>query len=241
MSRYLATSPSLVSTAPPSLPSSLPLGADGPAASSSTSSSSSVSSSSSSSSSAVVLQPANALEYSLGSSPALPSLPSRITVQNVVCTCSLGTELELREIAVRARNAEYNPKKFGACVMRLRDPKSTALVFHSGKVIVTGAKTVEAAHTAAKKHARIIQKVGIPVQFKQFQVQNLVACADVRVPIPLEEFQLQFPNNTHFEPEIFPGLVFRLQQPHCACVLFCSGKVVVTGVKSMGDAEAALR
>ncbi|KAH7701846.1 Protein TBP-1, partial [Aphelenchoides avenae] len=66
-------------------------------------------------------------------------------IQNIVSTCNLGvTDLDLKAIALRARNAEYNPKRFAAVIMRIRDPRTTALVFSSGKVVVTGAKSEEA-------------------------------------------------------------------------------------------------
>ena len=67
----------------------------------------------------------------------------RPVLQNIVATCNLGCDLELKTIAMHARNAEYNPKRFSAVIMRIRDPKTTALIFRSGKMVVTGAKSEE--------------------------------------------------------------------------------------------------
>ena len=99
-------------------------------------------------------------------------------LQNIVATCNLATELDLKTIALKARNAEYNPKRFAAVIMRIRDPKTTALIFRSGKMVVTGAKSEEDARMAARKYARIIQKLDFPARFADFKIQNMVRPAD---------------------------------------------------------------
>jgi transcription initiation factor TFIID TATA-box-binding protein len=98
----------------------------------------------------------------------------------------LSCPLDLKSIALKTRNAEYNPKRFAACIMRIRKPKTTALVFASGKMVVTGAKDEKEARLAAKKYARIISKVGFEAKFKEFKVQNIVGSCDVGFPIRLE-------------------------------------------------------
>jgi len=119
-----------------------------------------------------------------GTVPARASL--RPTLQNIVATCNLAVELDLKTIALHARNAEYNPKRFAAVIMRIREPKTTALIFRSGKMVVTGAKSEEHARNAARKYARIIQKLEFPVHFTDFKIQNMVGSCDVRFPIRLE-------------------------------------------------------
>jgi len=82
------------------------------------------------------------------------------TLQNIVATVNLECRLDLKTIALHARNAEYNPKRFAAVIMRIREPKTTALIFASGKMVVTGAKSEDDSRLAACKYARIIQKLG---------------------------------------------------------------------------------
>ncbi|KAK3156918.1 hypothetical protein QOZ80_2AG0113800 [Eleusine coracana subsp. coracana] len=130
------------------------------------------------------------------------------TLQNIVATVNLGCKLDLQAIANSARNAEYNPKRFAAVIMRIRDPKTTALVFSSGKMVCTGAKTEEQSKLAARKYARIIQKLGYPAQFRDFKIQNMVASCDVKFPIRLEGLALTCGVFAHYEPEIFPGLIY---------------------------------
>ena len=92
------------------------------------------------------------------------------TLQNIVSTANLGSKLDLRTIALNCRNAEYNPKRFAAVIMRIREPKTTALIFSSGKMVCTGAKSEELSRDAAKKYAKAIKKVGFNVEMKDFKI-----------------------------------------------------------------------
>ena len=163
----------------------------------------------------------------------------RPVLQNIVATCNLGCDLELKTIAMHARNAEYNPKRFSAVIMRIRDPKTTALIFRSGKMVVTGAKSEEQARNAARKYARIIQKLEFPVRFTDFKIQNIVGSCDVRFPIRLEGLAYKHPHFSHYEPELFPGLVYRMHQPKIVLLIFVSGKVVLTGGKVRNEIYTA--
>jgi transcription initiation factor TFIID TATA-box-binding protein len=78
---------------------------------------------------------------------------------------NLGCKLDLKKIALHARNAEYNPKRFAAVIMRIREPRTTALIFSSGKMVCTGAKSEEDSRLAARKYARIVQKLGFTVGY----------------------------------------------------------------------------
>jgi transcription initiation factor TFIID TATA-box-binding protein len=155
------------------------------------------------------------------------------TLQNIVSTVNLGCKLDLKSIAMRARNAEYNPRRFAAVILRIRDPKTTALVFHSGKMVVTGAKSEDLARLAARKYARIIQKLGFTaIQFLDFTIQNIVGSCDVKFPIRLEGLALDHEDFSSYEPELFPGLIYRMVLPKIVLLIFVSGKIVLTGAKS---------
>jgi len=67
-----------------------------------------------------------------------------------VSTAYLSTTIDLHKLAMYGRNVEYNQKRFAAAIIRIRDPKTTALVFQSGKMVCTGAKSEEESKTAAK-------------------------------------------------------------------------------------------
>jgi len=161
------------------------------------------------------------------------------TLQNIVATCNLACDLDLKTIAMHARNAEYNPKRFAAVIMRIRDPKTTALIFRSGKMVVTGAKSEEAARTGARKYARIIQKLDFPARFADFKIQNMVGSCDVKFPIRLEGLAYKHSHYSSYEPELFPGLIYRMVQPKIVLLIFVSGKVVLTGGKLRKEIYAA--
>jgi len=168
----------------------------------------------------------------LGASPPI--------MHNVVATANLMVDLDLKRIALTARNAEYNPRRFSAVVMRIREPKSTALVFKSGKLVVTGTKTADEARQAARKFGRVIMKVGYPdAKFKDFKVENLVCTFTVPFPIHLEQFYKDVKGTVaSYEPEVFPGLIYKT--PHQGTLLiFVSGKCVMIGMKTQEAIDKA--
>lgn len=152
-------------------------------------------------------------------------------LQNIVSTVNLNCKLDLKKIALHARNAEYNPKRFAAVIMRIREPRTTALIFSSGKMVCTGAKSEEDSRLAARKYARIIQKLGFPAKFLDFKIQNMVGSCDVKFPIRLEGLVLTHGQFSSYEPELFPGLIYRMVKPRIVLLIFVSGKVVLTGAK----------
>ncbi|KAM1093171.1 hypothetical protein ACFX2J_008241 [Malus domestica] len=161
------------------------------------------------------------------------------TLQNIVSTVNLDCKLDLKQIALQARNAEYNPKRFAAVIMRIREPKTTALIFASGKMVCTGAKSEHQSKLAARKYARIIQKLGFNAKFKDFKIQNIVGSCDVKFPIRLEGLAYSHGAFSSYEPELFPGLIYRMKQPKIVLLIFVSGKIVITGAKVRDDTYKA--
>ena len=163
------------------------------------------------------------------------------TVQNVVATVSLGCNLDLKDMAMQARNVEYKPRRFAALIMRIKSPRTTALIFSSGKMVCTGAKSVDMSHLAALKYARIVRKLGYPVRFIGFKVQNMVGSCDVKFKIQLERLLLKHAQFATHEPELFPGLVYNMVNPKIVFLIFCTGKVVLTGAKERSQLYEAFR
>ena len=177
-------------------------------------------------------------------------------LQNIVSTANLGCQLKLRQIALQARNAEYNPKRFAAVIMRIKEPKTTALIFSSGKMVCTGAKSEEDSKKASRKYAKIIRSLGFPVEFKEFKVQNIVGSCDVKFQISLSKLNMKLgklnmssDNGSnknkkyicHYEPEIFPGLIYHMLQPEIVLLIFVSGKIVLTGAKEREEIYDAFK
>jgi len=188
-------------------------------------------------------QGGNAAQQGNGVTPATPATPAATpgagqgvsgivpTLQNIVATVNLDCRLDLKTIALHARNAEYNPKRFAAVIMRIREPKTTALIFASGKMVVTGAKSEDDSKLASRKYARIIQKLGFNAKFTDFKIQNIVGSCDIKFPIRLEGLASRHHMFSSYEPELFPGLIYRMMKPKIVLLIFVSGKIVLTGAK----------
>ena len=158
------------------------------------------------------------------------------TLQNIVSTAKLGCELDLYKIGLEGKNVEYKPKRFAAAIMRIREPKTTALIFRSGKMVCTGAKSEQDSHTAAKNYARQLKKIDNPsIHLTDFTVQNIVGSHDVGFRIKLESLHLKSSDHKfdcRYDPELFPGLIFRMTDPKVVLLIFASGKIVLTGAKT---------
>ena len=164
-----------------------------------------------------------------------------IRIQNMSSTCNLGVPLDLKKIAIKCRNTEYNPRRFGAVIMRLREPRATALIFRSGKMVISGSKSTHNATLAAKKFALIVERVGFqPKESIDFIVQNIVGTVDVGFAIRLEGLVYAHSAFCSYEPELFPGLIYRLVSPRVVFLIFVSGKIVLTGAKKETDLSTAL-
>src|ERR1700730_4617787 len=94
------------------------------------------------------------------------------------------------------------PQRFAAVIMRIRDPKTTALIFASGKMVVTGAKSEDDSRLASRKYARIVQKLGFDAKFLDFKIQNIVGSCDVKFPIRLEGLAYSHGSFSSYEPEV---------------------------------------
>tara|TARA_B110000858_G_scaffold181713_1_gene220405 strand:- start:1582 stop:2352 length:771 start_codon:yes stop_codon:yes gene_type:complete len=159
-------------------------------------------------------------------------------LQNVVATFNLGVDhLDLRAIALAKPFVEYNPQKFAAASLRIRNPRTTALAFASGNMVCTGARTEIESRLAGRKYVRILQKHGIPVSFRNFCIQNIVASSEIPYPLKLVEISKNYGPYVSYEPDLFPGLVFRTSAPKLVFLIFRSGKVVITGAKNKKEIE----
>ncbi len=166
----------------------------------------------------------------------------KIKIENVVASTQIGENIDLNKIAREIKDSEYKPKQFPGLVLRTKDPKAAALVFRSGKVVCTGSKSVEDARRAVKQIVKMLKEIDIPViDEPDVKVQNIVASADLGVDLNLNAIAIGLGlENIEYEPEQFPGLVYRLDNPRVVVLIFGSGKMVVTGGKSPEDARRAV-
>ena len=167
-----------------------------------------------------------------------------IEIVNIVVSASLGHDIPLEKMAATLSNTEYNPEQFPGLVIRIKDPKTSALIFSSGKIVCTGARTIEKVQESIKKIIKSLEKINIKIKIKpEIKIQNIVASGSVGMALNLNELATQL-QNVEYEPEQFPGLVYKLDKtktnPKATFLLFSNGKIVCTGTKSEEEVHSAL-
>ena len=137
-------------------------------------------------------------------------------------------------------NTEYNPEQFPGLVIRIKEPKTSALIFSSGKVVCTGARTLEKVEESIQKIIEALKKINIDIKIKPvITVQNVVASGTIGMDLNLNKLAMKL-DNTEYEPEQFPGLVYKLAEAKSTFLLFSNGKIVCTGTKSKEQVFAAI-
>src|SRR3989338_8345907 len=138
---------------------------------------------------------------------------SDLKVQNIVATTSLGKPVPLTKLAKTQSNTEYNPETFPGLILRVKKPKSAVLVFSSGNLVCTGTKSISQVKEVISSVIKTLKKIGVKVtKFPKINVQNIVASGSVNLTLNLNLLALEL-ENTEYEPEQFPGLVYKLDKP----------------------------
>jgi len=161
----------------------------------------------------------------------MPKVKASVNIENVVASATLKQNIDLNSVVKAFPNVEYRPEQFPGLVFRLKKPKTATLIFGSGKMVCTGAKSERQAKMAVRKVVRELKNNGILiVERPTIQVQNIVASASLGGRIDLEKSTFSL-GRTMYEPEQFPGLIYRMDEPKVVMLLFASGKLVCTGAK----------
>lgn len=166
-----------------------------------------------------------------------------LKIENIVASAKVTDSLDLRMISDSIKDAEYNKKRFPGVVLRMQDPKIAALVFGSGKVVLTGAKSIDSLSKGLEILGNKLRALHIDIPEKlTYKIQNIVTSADLGTPINLNKIAVGFNlDRIEYEPEQFPGLVYRLEDPKVVVLLFGSGKLIITGGKQPEDAIKAVQ
>jgi len=165
-----------------------------------------------------------------------------IKIENVVASTAIGAKLDLNQVITVFEGAEYNKERFPGVVYRTTSPKTAALIFGSGKIVCTGAKSIADVNTGLTKVFDKLREMGTEIVDKpEIKIQNIVASANLGRVLNLNAIAIGLGlENVEYEPEQFPGLVYRMSSPKVVMLLFGSGKIVITGGKKPEDAEVAV-
>jgi len=170
----------------------------------------------------------------------MPNLRDSIRIENVVSSVTLNQKIDLNAVVKGNPLVEYRPEKFPGLVFRLKKPKTAILIFSTGKMVCTGAKSEKESKRAVMKVVKELKKSGIVIVGKpEINVVNIVASANLLGRIELEDCAYSL-GKTMYEPEQFPGLIYRMDNPKVVILLFASGKLVCTGATKEEDVYIAV-
>jgi len=170
----------------------------------------------------------------------MPRVKATVSIENVVASATLNQKFDLNSVVKGCPGVEYNPEKFPGLIYRLKRPKTTTLIFSSGKMVCTGAKSEKEARRATMNVIKELKKSGIIIIDKpDIKIQNIVASGVLGGMADLEKAAYML-KHTMYEPEQFPGLIYRMENPKVVILLFASGKLVCTGAKNEKDVYEAI-
>ena len=170
----------------------------------------------------------------------MPKSRAIISIENVVASATLNQKVDLNAVVKGYPGVEYRPEQFPGLVFRLKRPKTATLIFNSGKMVCTGAKSEKEARRAVMKVVKELKKGGIIIISKpELKIQNIVASVSLGGKIDLEQAVSKL-GKTMYEPEQFPGLIYRMEEPKVVILLFASGNIVCTGAKKEQDVYDAV-
>ena len=158
-----------------------------------------------------------------------------ISIENVVVSATIEQRLDLNEITKKFPDVEWNPDQFPGAVFRIKNPKTATLIFRTGKMVCTGAKSEEMARKAVKKVVQLLRKGKIKIKNEAtVKIQNIVASINLGGRVHLEQAARSLPRSM-YEPEQFPGLIHRVLDPKTVILIFSTGKLVCTGGRTEKD------
>jgi transcription initiation factor TFIID TATA-box-binding protein len=166
-------------------------------------------------------------------------------IHNIVATAQILTSapLQLDRLKQIFRFSSFNRRKFAAVTLRLVRPNCTILLFTSGKLVITGSKSSSEALLSAYRIRQLLRSACIGQRFEiiGFEIQNVVSHCELKVSdseiLDIEALYERYHIYSTYQSHVFPGLIFRHPNLKVVALMFFSGKVVLTGAKSLKDID----
>jgi len=173
----------------------------------------------------------------------VPKVEPIINIENIVASATVQHRMELNAVVKAFPDVEYRPRRFPGLVFRLKKPRTSTLIFGSGKMICTGARSEKEAERALRKLVKVLKEGGILIMGKpEIKIVNVVATANLGGSVDLSELyesERGMRGRIAYEPEQFPGLIYRMEDPRAVFLIFSSGKLVCTGARREEDIHQA--
>jgi len=170
------------------------------------------------------------------------SIMADMIIENIVATTQIAKELDIEHLADAIQDSNYHPEEFPGLALHFNDPKTATLVLSSGEIICTGAKNIGEIENSMIKTIDKIEESGISVMDEpDVEIQNIVASLDLKKKLNLANIVMNpLLENVEYEPEKFPGLVYRIDDSGVTLLIFGSGKIVCTGAGKLEVASEAI-
>jgi len=174
----------------------------------------------------------------------MPPVEPVVKIENVVACAALKHGIDLSAVVKAFPAVDYQPERFPGLVFKLKRPRTTILIFGTGNMVCTGARSERDAVKALRKVVRTLNTDGIIITGKlEIEITNMVATASLGGTVDLlqvYESETGMRGRITYEPEQFPGLIYRMNEPKVVILLFSSGKMVCTGARKEKDAYQAV-
>jgi transcription initiation factor TFIID TATA-box-binding protein len=165
-----------------------------------------------------------------------------LKIENIVASGVIAESIDLVEFSEKTGNCELNKKRFPGAVYRIADPKIACLIFSSGKIVITGVRDEKALADGLAIVIQSLQDAGItPLKEPRIAITNMVCSYNLDRYINLNRMTVALNvENVEYEPEQFPGLVYRIKDPKIVVLIFSSGKIILTGGRNLEDVRKGL-
>jgi transcription initiation factor TFIID TATA-box-binding protein len=165
-----------------------------------------------------------------------------LKIENIVASGAIADSIDLVEISSKIKNCELNTKRFPGAVFRIESPKIASLIFSSGKVVLTGIRDKQSLKDGLDLIIQSMKEAGVETYDEpRVAITNIVCSYDLGKYINLNKVVITLNlENIEYEPEQFPGLVYRIKDPKIVALLFSSGKIILTGGKNLEDIKRGL-
>ena len=165
-----------------------------------------------------------------------------LKIENIVASGVVAESIDLVAFSDKVENCELNKKRFPGAVYRIKDPKIASLIFSSGKIVLTGIRNPKALTDGLAIIIKSLKKAGVvTLREPKVAITNMVCSYDLGKYINLNKVVITLNvENIEYEPEQFPGLVYRIKDPKIVVLIFSSGKIILTGGKNLEDIKKGL-